>query len=256
MTETRPITEDEVHAYVDGQLDPRRRQEVEGYLRAHPAVAQRTTAYSIQKKDLQSAFAHLDAEPLPSSLNLGHLVEQRLRRWRRPWLAAAVIAIALSTGGFGGWFIGTRPVTGIDALAEEAAASYAVYASDRGRPVELSAAQRRELVHWISDRLNRPVAPPNLLALDYQFLGGRLVATPRGAAALFLYENDRGARLALFIRPMAAGQSASIELVDVGDQDGCAWVDRGLGYIVVAPESYQRLLEISQHVKQQAQAPG
>ena len=70
---------------------------------------------------------------------------------------------------------------------QEAAASYAVYASDKRRPVELWAVQRDDLVRWLSNRLNRPIAPPDLSVAGYQLLGGRLVATGHGPAALFIY---------------------------------------------------------------------
>ena len=60
----RPISEDELHAYVDGPLDPGRRLEVERYLEAHPAVAQRVAAYRTEREDLRAAFADRNAEPL------------------------------------------------------------------------------------------------------------------------------------------------------------------------------------------------
>jgi anti-sigma factor RsiW len=253
----RPISEDELHAYIDGQLDPGRRQEVERYLQAYPAVAQRAAGYSTQRDSLRAAFAESGVQPLPSSLNLTRLIEERLGRRRLlPWFALAGIVLAFGFGGTGGWLLGERPPAGMDALVAEAAASYAVHASDKGRPVELWAPQRDDLVRWVSNRLNRAVAPPDLSALGYQLLGGRLVATSHGPAALFLYEAGNGTRLAVFVRPMVKGRTRPIEQVDIGDMDGCAWIDRGIGYTVIAAESYERLLEISEQVRQQAQAAG
>jgi anti-sigma factor RsiW len=256
MTDERPIREDELHAYVDGQLDPRRTHEVECYLRAHPVIKQRAVAYRTQGETLRAAFVRHGAEPLPSSLNLLTLVEEHLVRRRiRPWFVTAAIGIAFALGGFGGWLEGERRPTGLNALADEAAASYAVHASDRRRPVELGATQRDDLVRWFSTRLNRTIEPPDLSSLGYQLLGGRLVATSNGPAALTVYENNAGTRLAIFVRPMRAGHTEPIEQVDIGDMDGCAWVDRGLGYAVIAAESYPRLLEISEYVRQQTQRP-
>jgi anti-sigma factor RsiW len=90
----------------------------------------------------------------------------------------------------------------------------------------------------------------------YRFLGGRLVATDRGPAALFMYEDERGGRLAVFMRPMARANATAIEPVEAGPVDGCAWIERGIGYTVVAAEPYERLLDLSRQVRQQVQAQG
>ena len=257
MTEGgRPITENELHAYVDGQLDPERRASVDRYLREQPEVARRVAAYGTQREELRAAFAARAAAPIPPSLDLARLIEERLTRRRAPWRLAASVALALGLGGAGGWYLGSRPPTGLDALAQEAGASYAVFAADERRPMGLWAEQRNDLTRWVSNRLNRPVSPPDLSMAGYRFLGGRLIATERGPAALFMYENESGARLVVFVRPMARGNATAIEPVEAGPVDGCAWIERGVGYTVVAAEPYDRLLELSRQVRQQAQAPG
>ena len=45
---------------------------------------------------------------------------------------------------------------GLVALAQEATASYNVYAPDRVRPVEVRASDAAQLVQWVSDWLHRP----------------------------------------------------------------------------------------------------
>jgi len=61
----RPITEDDLHAYVDQLLEPERRAEVAAYLDAHPDVAQRVAAFSDQRDLLRSALAPIADEPDP-----------------------------------------------------------------------------------------------------------------------------------------------------------------------------------------------
>jgi anti-sigma factor RsiW len=246
----RPIMEDELHAYVDGMLEPGRRAEVERYLHAHPEVFRRFKAYVAQRDDLREAFSGQLGEPLASSLNLETLIEERLTWRRAPWPAVATVALALLVGGAGGWLLAMRPQNDIAALASEAAASYAVYAVDEHRPVELWAAQQGDLTRWVSNRLNRLVAPPDLVGAGYQLLGGRLVPTAHGPAAMFMYERRLGGRLMLFVRPMTVVRNTPIKQVDIGAIDGCAWIDRGVGYTVVAAEPYARLLELSGHVRQ------
>jgi anti-sigma factor RsiW len=159
-------------------------------------------------------------------------------------------------GSAGGWFAARRPPSGVNLIAQEAAASYAVYASDKRRPVEVWETQRDELTRWLTNRLNRPISPPDLSSLDYQLLGGRLVASAHGPAALFMYENPRGVRLAIYVRPMSTGQTTPIELTDARDVDACTWIDRGVGYSLMAAEPYGRLQELSRFVRQELASPG
>lgn len=255
--ESRPITDEELHAYVDGFLDAEGRATVDRYLRAQPDVAQRINVYSSQRNEIRMALAARASAPIPASLSLDRLIEAQLTRRPARWrlvARAAMIVLAFGLGGAGGWYFGSRLPTGLDALVEDAAASYTVYTADKHHPVELWAAERDDLARWLSNRLNRPVSPPDLSGLGYQLLGGRLVATGHGPAALFMYENARNTRLTLFVRPMPVGRSTPIEDVDAGDLDGCAWIDRGVGYMVIAAEPYSRLQALSERVRQQARA--
>lgn len=248
------ISEEDLHAYVDGRLDPDRRAAVEAYLRETPDAAARVAEDIAQRHALRAALGPIAAEPLPPSLNLSRLVEERLARRRFPWLATAAAILALLVGGGGGWLLKPRP-TGLQALVQEAGASYAVFVPDVNRPVELWADQKALLTRWISRRLDRPVAPPDLSTLGYHLLGGRLLASPRGPAALFVYENDRKTRLTLYVRPMKAGPSTTpIRQVDARSGDGCAWIEHGIGYMVMAAEPYDELLRLSDEVRKQTRA--
>ncbi len=134
--------------------------------------------------------------------------------------------------------------------------SYAVYAADKRRPVEVWATQKDDLTRWLTNRLNRPVAPPDLSSLQYQLLGGRLIATSHGPAALFMYENPRGVRLAIYVRPMSVNETTPIKATDVNNVDGCTWMERGVGYSLVAAEPYDKLEELARLARQELQSPG
>lgn len=251
----RLISEDDLHAYVDGYLAPARRAIVERYLQRNPATAERVAAYATQRDWLRAAFSGRAAEPIPMELNLDLLVEEHLKvRHPATWRIAAAIVLALGAGGAGGWLASSfRPaeLTGIDALEHEAAASHIVYAEDRRHPIELGAGQREDLSQWLSHRLNHRVSPPDLAAVGYRFIGGRLVATEHGAAALFLYDNERGDRLSIFVRPMEAEETTPILELDVGDLVGCAWIDKGLGYTLIGKDPYKELVRMSELVRKQ-----
>ena len=64
-------------------------------------------------------------------------------------------------------------------------------------------------------------------------MGGRLIATSHGPAAMFMYDDDRGNRLVVLTRPMSTDQSAPMTPHSGGDVSGFAWADGGMGYSLV-----------------------
>jgi anti-sigma factor RsiW len=251
----RPITEDDLHAYVDLALEPERRAEVAAYLDEHPDVARRVGAFTDQREALRAALAPIADEPLPAELNLSRIIEQHARRPSiARWAMAAVVL--LSIGGVGGWTMRSELQTapgGLAALAQEANASYNVYAPDHLRPVEVRASDSAELVQWVSDRLHRPVKVPDLAGSGYRLMGGRVIATEHGPAAMFMYDDDHGSRLVLMTRPMSsADQNAPMTPQSQGDVGGFAWADDGLGYSLVGRAAPEALRPIANEVRRQA----
>jgi anti-sigma factor RsiW len=258
----RPISSDELHAYVDDRLDADRRLAVERCLDTQPELARRVAAYRTQRDGLRAAFAPLAASPIPPQLNLNHLLEARLRQRPIWWRAAAVVVLCLGLGGAVGWYVGSSPRPSRNELAmsllqQQAMASHVVYADDRRHPIEVTAADSEHLSQWLSNRLRRSVAPPDLSPLGYRLLGGRLLATEHGgAAALFVYDDADGHRLTVLFRPMAPELRAVRTDGTQGPLNSCAWIASGMGYAVVAAEANQTLDQIADQVRQQAANAG
>jgi anti-sigma factor RsiW len=250
----RPITEDDLHAYVDRILESEREAEVAAYLEGHPEIARRIAAFSDQRDLLRKALAPIADEPLPPQFNLSRIIENRRRRPSPVWWAIAAM-LMLSIGGLGGWVARGSLQTSsgaLAALAQEAAYSYKVYASDRVRPVEMRASDSTQLVQWVSNRLHQPVKLPDLTGSGYRLMGGRLVATSHGPAAMFMYDDDRGDRLVVLTRPMASDQSAPMAPHSGGDVAGFSWADGGMGYSLVGQTAAEALRPIANEVRRQA----
>jgi anti-sigma factor RsiW len=253
---SRPITEEDLHGYVDGVLAPERQAEVSAYIDAHPEVGSRIAAYALQRNMLLAALAPIAEEPLPPELDLARMIARRGRPRRATprWAAAAAAAVLLCAGGAGGWSLRGASHSageGVAAIAQEAAQNFAVYGSDRIRPVELRATDRAELVDWTTQRLGRPVGVPDLAASGYRFMGGRIVATAHGPAAMYMYDDDRGTRLVMLARPMKADQNAPMTPHADGPVNGFAWADNGLGYSLVGPAAAEALHPIANEVRRQ-----
>lgn len=256
MTTRRPITEEDLHAYVDAALDASRHEEIETYLKQHPDVALRVQGYVRQREALRAMLAPVAEEPIPPELSLARLAETRRRPSRSlAWRAAAAAILLFGLGNASGWMMhgmSQAPLTGVAALAHEAAYNYTVYAPDHSHPVEFGPAEQTKFVDWVSRRLNTSVVVPNLSASGYRFMGGRLVATEDGPAALLMYDNGGGLRLAMLVRQMEKDKNTStMSQSNEGAMTGFTWARNGIGYSVVAAASADTLHPIANEIRRQ-----
>ena len=232
MTETqRPITSEEFHAFADGELDPERRAEVASYLDTDPEAAARVAAYRAQNVALHGAFDSVLDEPLTSAL------ERAARRPRRRyWLPAAAAVLAVLAGGVGGWLLhgATGVAQNADAgLVRQASVAYAVYAPEVRHPVEVPADQEKHLVAWLSKRIGAPLSAPRLDELGFKLIGGRLLTARDGPAALLMYEDDRGRRLAMYARADLVGNRDTAFQFERGEGIGVFyWIDGPRGFAI------------------------
>lgn len=251
----RPISEDDLHGFIDETLDAGRRLEVATYLDNHPDIARRVSGMAEQRDMLRAALAPIAEEPVPAELDVARLVEERRRPARFPrWAAAAAALVLVALGGAGGWSLRglSQPSReGVAALTSEAAASYAVFAPDLVRPVEIRADDRAQLSAWVLRRVGRAVAAPDLAASGYRFMGGRIVATAHGPAALFMYDDDRGTRLVMLSRPMVNGSGEPMRPDGNDAVSGFGWADNGLGHSVVGKLEAGKLRPIADEMRRQ-----
>ncbi|HEY0183122.1 MAG TPA: anti-sigma factor [Rhodopila sp.] len=234
----RPIQEDDLHAYVDDRLEPARRREVETHLQANPDLRRRVEGWHQQAKALREALVFKLHEPVPSSLHLGRLMEQRAaRQWglfSTKWRIAAMLLLTLGLGAGAGWTArGTQRMGEVTRLGREAAAAHSVFTADPTRPIEIGPENRDELVAWIGQKLHHPVNVPDLSAQGYRLVGGRVLSTMIGAAAMLVYDDGHGNRITIFLQPMRSGV-APMQPVNVGEVNGYAWIDSHMGYGVIS----------------------
>src|SRR5947209_3061470 len=100
MDSDLPVTEDELHAYVDGELPADRRGAVEAWLASHPEDAARVAAWRVQAEAIRARYGAVAAEPVSARFDL-----DRLARGTRSWraVAAAAVLAAFLAGGVVGW---------------------------------------------------------------------------------------------------------------------------------------------------------
>jgi anti-sigma factor RsiW len=277
MNPAPPITEADLHAWVDGQLSGERAREIEAYLSTRPDAAERLEAYRAQKRELHALFDPVLDEPLPERV----LAAARPPARSRARAVAAAVAIAL-VGGAAGWVLrgsiapeeeraanASSPLARLPAgdFAQRAAVAHAVYSPDVRRAVEVSAAQEDQLVAWLSKRMGTPMKPPHLQALGYSLEGGRLLPGGRGPVAQFMYHDEAGARLTLYVSndvgataandakgaataPASAASAASPDTAFRFVQEGGGvnvfyWIDGRFGYALSSSAGRDELARVA-----------
>ena len=258
-----PISEADLHAYVDDRLPAARCSAVDAYLANDAEEAERLQAYRGQRDALRELFDPLLAEPLPAALR--RLAEQpvaavdapprgRLPGWSVQRIAAGLLIALL--GGIAGWFghVRYQPNERLAAaipLARQAAVAHAVYSPDLRRPVEIPADQEELLVKWLSKRLGSPVRPPKLAGLGYELIGGLLPGNA-GPVAQFMYQESSGQRLTLYVSPERQGNGdTAFRFAREGQVNVFYWIDGEFSYALSASIAKGELAKVATAVYDQ-----
>lgn len=240
-----PVTQDELHAYVDGELPEHRRVAVEAWLGRHPEDASMVAAWRLQADMLRSRYGAVADEPVPRRLSVDRLARAD-RRWIR--YAAAAVLLAFLAGGTAGWFgrgALEAPRGSVQTITADAIYAYRLYAVEVRHPVEVPGAEEAHLVQWLSKRLDYTVSAPNLTTLGLKLVGGRLLPGPAGPAAFFMYEGASGERFTLYCSRSLSPETA-LRYSASGQVAAFYWIERDKAYVVSGPADRDRLLKIAQ----------
>lgn len=234
------VSEDELHGFVDGQLDADRLPAVVAWLQANPDDALRVAQWQTQNVQLRQHARRLELGDTPNALTQGVLRAAAGARRSAPWRQAVAAALLLGVGlGAGYWSAprGALPAPPVlaqaPAFVREAALAHAVFVPEKRHPVEVAAADEAHLVQWLSRRLGAPLKVPSLAAQGFHLLGGRLLPGETAPRAQFMFENEQGLRVTLFVAVFGAGQApAATVFRSVHDSAGESfyWVEDQFGY--------------------------
>src|SRR5256884_6211808 len=92
-----PVTEDELHAYVDNELPAERRGDVEAWLATHPDDAERVRSWRAMADALHARYDAIAEEPIPRRLEIERLVRQP-RKWVYGAIAAMLVGVIAGGG--------------------------------------------------------------------------------------------------------------------------------------------------------------
>jgi anti-sigma factor RsiW len=242
------LYEEELHAFVDGQLPRGRCTVVLAYLGRHPEEIERLAAYALHKEQLRRRLEEL-ALPSddPTTAGLQRALADRLSSpGYRDWLRrAAAMAALLGAGWWSNslydYHLGDR----LPGVVVEAAQAHEIFGGDPTRPVELTAAAATDMAAWFSSRLGELVEVPSLQAMGLRLVGGRLLAGDDGPVAQLIYEDLSGYRVSLCLSSAPNDSGPQVEVVTLEGLTAGYWHEGDLTYALVGNTSEQQLLAIA-----------
>ena len=243
-TRDTSMSDEDLHAYFDGELDSGRRAAVEAYLADHPDEAARFAVYREQQDALHRAFDPVLDESIPPGML------HRPRYAGRAWLShAAAVLVGILMGAIGSWLVVTgdpEQAGQSHEFAARAVVAHAVYTPEVRHPVEVWAGERAHLAKWLSKRLGASVIVPTLEGSGFKLVGGRLLPGIQVPVAHFMYENEAGERVTIYMRTFG-GEEAEISFHYRLDRDIGVfyWVNKGMGYAIAGEMEKENLLEVA-----------
>ncbi len=245
-----PVSEQELHAYADGRLEPGRRAQVEAWLAEHPELRQAVAEWRLGNEQLHRAFDPVLDEPVSA-----RLMEAARRSPRFAPLGLVAALAWLAVGGVIGFTLrgqvppATPPVA---SLPRQAALAHAVFSPEVRHPVEVGAGEENHLSAWLSKRLGAELKPPRLAAQGFELVGGRLLPGESGPVAQFMYQDARGQRLTLYVRTDARdGRETAFRYAREEGIGVFYWLDGKFGYALSGEIDKAELLQVATAVYQQ-----
>jgi len=246
-------------AYVDEELPPESRAEVEAALASSPELRERLAAMAASALPYVAAFRRQSIPPLPSQLE--RRVEDLIRvsvnatwaagppvsrgtSWRI--VAAAFVAGALLCGGMLKYWSHATSSTGAAAWMQAVAVYQELYA----RETLINITEDRALTEKIvseSGNAGVPVRIPDLRAAGLAFKRVQRLSYHDQPVIQIVYLSVRGDPIALCIM-RERRKSEAPHMQEFGPMQAAVWHDGALGYVLVAKNASVDLLALGRQI--------
>ena len=263
------ITDEQLSAWVDGELDASERERVQAWLQTHPDDMACVQAWAADREALGRLFGSVLHEPAPDAL--------KATVWRREsgtaprWAMAAAAAGLVVGGGLDGgglvWqWQQNRQAELVVQLRQQlapgtaqgwvqrAAFAHNVYVVEPRHAVEVKA-QEEHLSRWLTRRIDIPVKLFDLREQGFELVGGRLLPDGAGKSAQLMYQDapvsGQPRRVTVYLRKPEQGTDTAFRYEQQGKLGMFYWVEEGAGYALVGELPKETLLALAQSIHQQ-----
>ena len=241
---------DELRAYVDGELGPQRRGEVEAALAANAELAARAQTLFASQLPFQSAFAEVPVQPVPKALQArvaelvsvasasheiglagagGPVLSGKPRGSRWMWLAWLLAGLVV------GGFAALRTGQGAAPAAEPWVLNVGSYHSMYARETVLDddgagLAQASALKQRLRQQLGLELKVPDLSAQGLRFVRAQQLQFGGKLVLQLVYLPKEGLPVALCLTP---AQAQPERLVELNGLRAVTWQNQGWAYVLI-----------------------
>jgi anti-sigma factor RsiW len=238
------LSEDDLHAFIDGELDDARAEAVAGIIAASPDLSEQVERLILDKDMIARAFGPLIELPVPAAMRrtvTGYHPPEPVRAPRRFFPAAMALAAAIVAA------VIAYPILsnlGGDPLVTEAMAVRAgtVHAERQFADTEIATADARDQL--VQTALAVPVKVPNLDKAGYRLTGITAYPDRGGHKALQISYRDRnGVLFTMYMRQTAGGDR--FELSRRNDTQVCVWQNDDLSVVMLGQMPAHEMLRVA-----------
>lgn len=234
-------------AYLDGELEPAKKAELEQHLAGCPEDQQKLAHLRRFREFFDANAPHYPAPPELKAKVLARLEVARksnlISLVRQPWLyAAALLIISL----FLAWLKFFPNQNQDELIADQAVANYK-RAALLERVCDIVSPDPGVVKPWFVGKID--FSPPVVLpGLNFQMRGGRLDVINNRKVAAVTYKRDKDL-VTVFVWP-DAGKPIPMKTWSISGNRVCTWNVKGLNCVAVSNMAEQGLDEVVGHIKE------
>ena len=249
------VSQEDLLAYVDGNLSAARREDVECAIAGDPEAAQMVAAFEASKLPFRAAYESTPMAPLPKPLRRtveGWAAISKAAEMPAPKPAYRIFQIAASVflGVIIGYLLGNGlPVNGDAAIAQSKGATaeetawvrlVADYQSLYVPETVANISNPRKRAEALFTRLALSGGPkaaiPDLYELGYRFMRAQQLGYRGSPLIQLVYKKGEDRLLALcFMRDRAPDRDGGIEVI--GEQATLSWRENGQRFVIVSQDT-------------------
>lgn len=255
MSEQRPPSDDDLHAYLDGQLDEAGVAAVEAAIAQDTVVAEKISEFRAQRVAIKQLYDPVLDEPVPDHLrNVVRDARRGARHQTMMRIAASVVFLAV--GAAGGWFANAYFASQdflLEPFVREAVLAHELAITARSEGLTINKTDPDNLSpSYLPADFGVPVKLPTLRRSELHPVALASGTGSKGSRVTVTYADRQDRRRTLFIRKFTTGKSLPVKYRTTDGFPVLYWLDGPLVYILVGEGDRGELISIAEEIYRSA----